>query len=226
MAQAFRSVATVTNNVASNTIVVPAPAGVIDGDLLVLGLVSDHTTNAFNTLAGWTKLNESWPNGQYSHQVFYKIAAGEPASYTWTMSGGAPKSCAVMGALTGIGTTFDAQSFTFTAAGGNIVITDITTTKPNQMLFWICSRTGGAGNILPPPNLLNRGGNVNTGSNPSTTPQLNFACEIFPTATVTTFPWSRGSFASGTSRATVSFFAFQDAIPVAPANVPLLFCEA
>jgi hypothetical protein len=223
MAQAFRSVATVTNNI-GNTLTISKPAGVVDGDLLVFGAITNDPAAIFATLSGWTQLHSAQPNSQWDHQVFYKVASGEPASYVWTASGTSPRSCGVMGAVSGARATVDVQSLTFTASGGNIVITDITTTQPNQMLFWIASRTDNTNNIIPPPNLTNRGGNVNTGGTTGT-PQLNFACEIFPTAGITSTAWSRGSFSSGTGRAEVSFFAMLDAVPVSAAR-PLLFCEA
>jgi hypothetical protein len=227
MAQAFGNISNVAANIASASLVINKPTGVADGDLLVFAGITDNAATVFATLAGWTKLHDIQPNSQYNHQVFYKIAAGEPASYTWTITGGSPKSAGIMGNVTGAGSTVDVQSLTFAPSSTNIVITDITPTRANQMLFWICSRTtvASTSNILPPPNETARGANVNAGGT-VTTPQLNFSCEIYPSAVVTTFPWSRGSFSGVAARGTVSFFAFQDAIPVAPANVPLLFCEA
>jgi hypothetical protein len=57
------------------------PSGVVDGDILVMAIEYAGTGGALNTLTGWTFLTE---DNQNEHNVFWRVAASEPASYVVT----------------------------------------------------------------------------------------------------------------------------------------------
>lgn len=64
---------------AGTTVVVPVPAGVLDGDVLLCG-VSWQSGAAPTAPAGWTLLITV----SGFMRVYSRVAAAEPASYTWT----------------------------------------------------------------------------------------------------------------------------------------------
>lgn len=142
MAIAFRSKASATVNASAATIVVPVPAGVVDGDVLVLAVTArgSNTTAAVTTPAGWT-LRGSQHSGNgatdISVYVFMRVAASEPANYTVTV-GSTTRIIGIMSAYTGVdnSTPFDVASV---ATGGassstNVVAASLTTARAGEML--------------------------------------------------------------------------------------------
>lgn len=86
MAYAYRA-STSQGNASGAGLTVTKPAGTADGDLIVVVayLESDANTWAsvgagFTTAAGLVQAN----TGAFSVRVWWKIASGEPASWTWT----------------------------------------------------------------------------------------------------------------------------------------------
>lgn len=95
---AFRSIAgqsiagTATGGQA---LVIPKPAGTVDGDVLVavVGQVSTSGSALITPPAGWLLLaSQATANGQA--ELFYRVAASEGASYAFTVSGGDPHAAA------------------------------------------------------------------------------------------------------------------------------------
>lgn len=221
MAQAYRSISSI-GNVSTATLTINKPAGVVAGDLLVFAAQSGNGAIPFNTLAGWVKLHDLAPNAAYTHQVFYRQALVEPASYSWTRSGAAG-GAGIMLAVSGGSDLIDAQASVINATSVNSIIgPDITTTRTSQMLIWIASRTTlvVAGGIVNPTNLTNAV-NANCGAGTNTS-QIGIASAIFPNAQITSAPWRSGSFSGGqSSRSAVSLMAFKDWF----SSNPLQFCE-
>lgn len=128
---AFRSAATAANGTAT-TVVVPAPAGVTAGDVLVAGI----TTRGVPTVtapAGWTVVRND-VNGTTLRQVVYtKVATtAEPASYTWTLSASKAGVGQVL-SYTGVSTTapVDVAGAAVNASSSSIVSPSVTTSVPN-----------------------------------------------------------------------------------------------
>jgi hypothetical protein len=85
----FRSSSTVTNGTT-----VARPAGVVAGDLLLATLEVDADPATVTAPAGWTRLLDTVAGAGtakvFHAQLWYKLAgASEPASYAWTIGGGA-----------------------------------------------------------------------------------------------------------------------------------------
>lgn len=101
----FRS-ATTFDVAATNSQAVNVPAGVVDGDLLILA-VCFGTTGSMNALAGWTLL--AGPHGILRNStssidnlnVYYRYASSEPASYTLGASANVIE-CGIMAAYKGV----------------------------------------------------------------------------------------------------------------------------
>lgn len=148
---AFRSSA--HGSADATTVVVNLPAGVVDGDVL-LTFVSGRWVNLTGVPAGWTQLGADVPintaaGGLAGHlRCYWKVASGEPASYTWTFSNTQTMVAAVVAlsgrsavqptAIAGAGTgasqqTINAPSVT-AAAGDDLVCCaangDVTTFTP------------------------------------------------------------------------------------------------
>ncbi len=81
----LRSVSSASNNAAA-ALVVPKPAGVASGDVL-LAQVTYNSTGTITAPAGWSQVRSD-VNASYLRQsAFVHVAgAGEPGSYTWTLA--------------------------------------------------------------------------------------------------------------------------------------------
>lgn len=186
----YRTIANQAFAASQNSIVVPLPAGVVDGDLLITILVvQSGTARTITTLSGWTLVRSDSVNaGQVVLATYQKIASSEPSTYTWSLSGTADQSA---GAAVRVD-TFDPTAPIDTSngagtSGGNtnsLVFTDtVTPTLANELiLFPIFAFASGH------QNLSGMSAYAVTTSNPSwtevldilgnilvTTGQLNFA---------------------------------------------------
>lgn len=88
---AFRSATSSNGSTGFNEpdVVVTKPAGVVDGDVLIVFFAIESAGSSVTTLSGWTA-HPSNPltvsaDGQRGF-CFHKIASSEPASWTWTWS--------------------------------------------------------------------------------------------------------------------------------------------
>lgn len=85
MAASYRSKS--TGN-ATGTLVLSKPSGTVDGDVMVAVVRLGYPSETFSAVpSGWTQLYNSTVGG-YRQGVWYKVAASEGASYSWTGSGG------------------------------------------------------------------------------------------------------------------------------------------
>lgn len=72
---------------APRDVVVPAPAGVVDGDRLYVMIVSSAGSQATDAIpAGWTEEVAMHLNGDYHWGFYSKTAASEPSSWTWSLT--------------------------------------------------------------------------------------------------------------------------------------------
>lgn len=86
----FRSSTSGKDTSGGTDIVVSAPAGVTDDDVLLVGIAYDGTTAPSTVPSGWTEMSRvNMDNGQLRQLgVWRKVAASEGASWTWAWSGG------------------------------------------------------------------------------------------------------------------------------------------
>jgi len=82
------NIATSSSNVTS--ISIPVPGGTAANDLLIATVATDGSPTISPSATGWTTLNQgSAAGGAAQLAIFYRLAtASEPASYTFTWSGG------------------------------------------------------------------------------------------------------------------------------------------
>ena len=86
MATTFRSVASNAAG-ASTTVVIANPAGMVDGDVLQACIAWTGGGITMTPPAGWTLVPDSFTvSGALNGSMYTKVAAGEPASWTWTAS--------------------------------------------------------------------------------------------------------------------------------------------
>lgn len=128
MAYTFRA-ATSTTPGSGTTLTVTKPAGVVDGDLLV---AVGYTEGAWSSGgAGWNSSSDievSNTGGTFLVKVWWKIAASEPANWTWTStSAWRGVSCAAYSGALGTGTS-RVDKFSSNAGDG---ITAINQTAPS-----------------------------------------------------------------------------------------------
>jgi hypothetical protein len=105
---------------------VPAPAGLVDGDLLVAGLSIDNEGVTPPAASGWAPLEQQIRSYVSEHRrwaIFWKRAAAEPAQWTWTWSGTAATRgvAALVGAFRGVDPVYPIADFQG-VAGANISI--------------------------------------------------------------------------------------------------------
>ena len=140
---AFRSVASTTYAQRTNT-TVNKPAGTSDNDILIAGLFVGATGTAPTPTApaGWTQIGTASsvtdiPGFNGTFRVFWKRAAGEGASYTFTHASGSSQAfiAAYSGCVTS-GSPVDTFSVN-SGTGSTAAATGITTAGTNEMLLWV-----------------------------------------------------------------------------------------
>jgi len=70
------------SNASSRTLTVNVPAGTVDGDVMIAAMIVDRQTVTITDPAGWTRFASDNKNSGLQY-FYYKVAASEPASYTW-----------------------------------------------------------------------------------------------------------------------------------------------
>lgn len=95
----FKSVATAASSGRTSSITVSVPAGVVDGDRLIMVIESSYEPGVdqlyvgFNIPVGWTEVGKlpTYSNGSvvdiFGILVLQRVASSEPASYTFTIGG-------------------------------------------------------------------------------------------------------------------------------------------
>ena len=130
----FRSASSAANATAT-TLVLPTPAGVVTGDVL-LASVAARGGPAITPPAGWTLVRLD-ANGSTLRQAVYVHMAGgaEPATYTFTLAS-AQSATGGISAYTGVDTTtpIDAHGGQVAPTSTSISAPSITTSGPDRML--------------------------------------------------------------------------------------------
>ena len=74
-----------SNFAGANSVIINAPAGINNGDLLIASIYSDGT---ISDPAGWNTPGTDYVVGSDNLHLGYKVASSEPSSWTWTTAGG------------------------------------------------------------------------------------------------------------------------------------------
>jgi Domain of unknown function (DUF1929)/Bacterial Ig domain len=127
--------ATSAANASTTTLVLPLPAGVAPGDVL-LASVAVRGGPSITAPSGWS-LARLDMDGSFVRQAMYvKVAStSEPASFTWTLSA-AKQAAGGIAAFTGVDTTnpVDASAGQVNASATSLTAPSVTTTVPDTML--------------------------------------------------------------------------------------------
>ncbi len=151
---AFRSVATAANNT-TTSLIVPRPAGVVSGDVMVA--VVDVRQNPTATApAGWSEVSMT-PNGTtYRQFVYTKVATGsEPTSYTFGFNQSRRASGAIA-AYSGVSTTSPVESFTAATASSAAITAPSATTVATQAMVVGAFSINNSSAIAPPAGMTER----------------------------------------------------------------------
>ena len=104
---AFRASSAVETTFSTASPVITAPAGLADGDLIVIGISTGAAVTASNVSNGFTLIHELGDAGGDGRiQAMYKIASGEGANWTFTnLFSGSTAGIAAAVAYTGVDQT-------------------------------------------------------------------------------------------------------------------------
>lgn len=167
MGSAYRSSSFVAYGSHTDT-VIAAPAGVADGDIVLifflLGAASPPTPtppSGFAALSGFPVTVTSSGGFSVANYCWYKVASGEPASYTITHASASSAAYAV--AVSG-GNTASAPAATTNSGTGTLTTAlSVATAADNSFVMLVSQDWGDATNVLSPP----------SGSTPAFTARLN-----------------------------------------------------
>jgi hypothetical protein len=138
-------------NASGSGLTVTKPAGVADGDLLIVAAYLESDTNTwasvgagFNTSAALTQDN----TGAFQLQVWWKIAASEPASWTWTPTTGGNWRTVVCAAYSGGSGSGERVDVAGGAQGDGVLIgsqtaPSVTTTVADDLLAFAYANFSG-----------------------------------------------------------------------------------
>lgn len=138
MAVAFRSIATNAPSGAAANTVVTKPAGAVDDDILIAAIYVEDNV-AMTPPAGWTQIaNIDHAAVNYDLWIYWKRAASEGASWTWTHA--SAWELGAVAAYSGCTTSGDPQDATATTNQGTStsgIAASITTVTDNSMIVVI-----------------------------------------------------------------------------------------
>lgn len=142
-APAFRAAGTllnVTTTGASQSGSCALPAGVADGDFLLMVVRSNYAGSTVTTPSGWTSISahEKTSDSQTDLRLFRRTASSEPASYTVTNDGqGAGNNQFIAQIFAWVGGTWD-TSATWEGTGASTTISCPSVTAANASSTLIC----------------------------------------------------------------------------------------
>src|SRR5437867_66693 len=129
------------------SLTISAPAGVVNGDLMIANIVASGTTSTIQAPAGWTLIRRTTSDmtlitvSYLEQAVYYRVAAGEPANYAWTSTGTGGSMAGGISAYSGVDTTtpVDVENVEWVAAVPNYANTSlpapsVVTTVANDLL--------------------------------------------------------------------------------------------
>ena len=152
---AFRSASTGANRT-TRTLVVPRPAGVVNGDVMV-AVVAVRKNPTATPPQGWTQVSMT-PNGTtYRQYVFTKVATGtESTSYTFTFNQSRAASGAIV-AYSGVRAQNPVETFTAGTARAAAITAPSATTALNGAMVVGAFSINNSSAIAPPAGMTERG---------------------------------------------------------------------
>ena len=152
---AFRSASTGANNVGNN-VVIPRPAGVQTGDVMV-AVVDVKAAPVVPTPAGWTLVSSTANGSSFRQLVYWRVATGsEPASYTWSYGENRAASGAIV-AYSGAATTNPVETYSAgTGTTTSITAPSLTSAVTGAMIVGAFGINADS-TIAPPAGMTERG---------------------------------------------------------------------
>lgn len=122
---------------ASADIVASRPAGTVDGDLLIAQINTANTQTITAVPSGWLLIGTATAAAQTRTHYYWKIAASEPATWTWTRSAAVNRMGAQVHRVTGHHATAPIAAFSLAgdAASGSTITAPGITTPSNDCLL-------------------------------------------------------------------------------------------
>jgi len=138
-AQAFRASAQATADSFVTTLTVNRPAGTLVGDVMIAAIAVRPSTATITAPAGWTlirRTNQAATNSLAQATYWRLVGAGEPASYTWTLSNTHTGAAGGIIALYGVNgaAPVDVENGQVTASGLTVAAPTVTTTRQYDMV--------------------------------------------------------------------------------------------
>jgi hypothetical protein len=151
----LRSASTGANNVGNN-VVIPVPAGVQSGDVMV-AVVDVKASPSVGTPAGWTLVSDTANGSNFRQLVYTRVAAGgEPASYQWSYGENRAASGAIL-AYIGVNTANPVETFSAgTGTTTSITAPSVTSAFDGAMIVGAFGINADS-TIAPPPGMTERG---------------------------------------------------------------------
>ena len=120
------------------------PAGTTTGDVMIASVAVLPSAVTITPPSGWTSLNrvDQTAGNDSTQEIFYRVAGGsEPASYTWTFSGGIGGAAGGILSYSGVDTTspIDVYGGNPTPSGTSHTASGVITTVDNAMLVSVHS---------------------------------------------------------------------------------------
>lgn len=178
MALSFIAASSGNNGGGATTLVLSVPASTLDGDIMIATVtVRGGTGTTITAPAGWNLIRRVDSTTTLAAQATYwRKAASEPASYTWTISSN--KASGGIETYRGVNQTtpIDAENGQANASATNITAPSITTTANGAMLvgaFGIANDSA----VTKPPTMIERYTNASTGGSASTRTRTESADE-------------------------------------------------
>ena len=164
---AFRAAASAAST--TGTLTITRPSGTTTNDVLVASISVAPSSVAITPPSGWTLVRRMDNPGPTSSSlaVYYKVAAAEPASYAWGVSGASFAAGGVQG-FTGIDTASPivAENGQSTASSLTHVAPAVTTTLSNAML--VASHAFASSRTWSPPSGMTESFDRPSGANNAT----------------------------------------------------------
>ncbi|HEY7192632.1 MAG TPA: hypothetical protein VH439_02745, partial [Gemmatimonadales bacterium] len=138
-AQAFRASTQAQADSFVTTLLVNRPAGTLVGDVMIAAIAVRPSGATITAPAGWTLIRRTNQGATNSlAQATYRrvVAAGEPASYTWTLPNTHTGAAGGIIAFYGVNTTtpVDVENGQINASGLNVTAPSVTTTRAYDMI--------------------------------------------------------------------------------------------
>lgn len=126
------------------TVTISVPAGVVNGDVMVLvAFGNDSTSDTFADPTGWTAEDLATSGTNTRMKVWWRVAASEPASYAVTVSGGVnTKYVAAMAAYSGVDNTTPFSAHAILAETTAQTAHTTSSITPGSVNDWVVSAFG------------------------------------------------------------------------------------